>query len=87
MHRRCSCAGHGSSASNPELNRSVASMRLEGRSGDCERSSEKRDFECTTSARRPQQMYDRLHFCPPDWCHAARDVASASEFSVAAAIA
>jgi hypothetical protein len=41
-------------------------MRLEGRSGDCERSSEKRDVESTTAARPYDarsrlKMYDRLH--------------------------
>jgi hypothetical protein len=31
-------------------------------------------------------MYGTLHL-PPDWCHATCDVASASEFPVAGAIA
>jgi hypothetical protein len=37
-------------------------MRLEGRSSDCERSSEKREIKPITSARRAREMYDRLHF-------------------------
>ena len=64
-----------------------ASMRLEGRRTRCEHSSEKqnrssvslpvlqlgggmygRDAKCTVD-----------YICPPDWCHATRDVASASE--------
>jgi hypothetical protein len=59
--RRCPCARHGASLSDPELNHSGASMRLEGRSGDCERSSEKRDIKRITSAQRACGMYDRLH--------------------------
>jgi hypothetical protein len=62
-------------------------MRLEGRSDDCERSSEKRDVQRITPPRRAREMYDRLHFSPLDWCHAICDVASASEFPVADAIA
>jgi hypothetical protein len=36
-------------------------MRLEGRSDNCGRSSEKRAVERITSARPAREMYDRLH--------------------------
>ena len=62
-------------------------MRVEGRSSDCEHSSEKRDIKRNTSARRARKMYDRLHLPRQTGATPTSDVASASEFPIAAAVA
>ncbi len=67
--------------------RSGASMRLEGRRTRCGHSSEKQNHKQRIMPAPPLEggMYGRDakctvdYICPPDWCHAIRDVASASE--------
>ena len=60
-------------------------MRLEGRSPsiDREHSSEKHQSQAYHAKRRQGGKCTLDYICPPDWCHATRDVASASELPAA----
>ena len=58
-------------------------MRLEGRSRACGHSSEKQEQRAYHAPAAGARECTVDYICPPDWCHAKRDVASASELPVA----